>query len=256
MISAGQLEGKVAVITGAGAGIGRASAVLFAAEGATVVCMDRDRKSIDELTAQIASSGGSAHGICADVSQSCEVTQAIRRTLDRYGKLDILFNVAGIVPHGKVHEISESDWDQTFSVNAKSVYLTCHAVVPHMLERHGGVILNVASATVLRNVSDRACYSASKGAVLALSKSMAFDYVRDNIRVNCLCPGTIDTPSLQDRLAAFPDPEQARKDFVARQPMGRFGTADEVAQAALYLCSDKAAFVTGMAFSIDGGFAL
>lgn len=256
MTSAGQLEGKVAVITGAGAGIGRASARLFATEGATVVCTDRDETSAAEVAAQITASGGSALAIFADVSQAIDVDQAVQRTLAQCGHIDILFNVAGVVPHGKIHEISESEWDRSFAVNAKSVFLMCRAVVPHMLERQGGVILNVASATVLRSVSDRACYSASKGAVLALSRSMAFDYVRDNIRVNCLCPGTIDTPSLQDRLAAFPDPQQARKNFIARQPMGRFGTPEEVAHAALYLCSEKAGFITGMAFSIDGGFAL
>jgi NAD(P)-dependent dehydrogenase (short-subunit alcohol dehydrogenase family) len=136
------------------------------------------------------------------------------------------------------------------------MYLFCHAVIPEFRRQGGGVILNTASATAFRAVPDRACYTATKAAVVGLTKSLALDYVRDNIRVNCLCPGTIDTPSLAQRLAAFPDPEEARKTFIARQPMGRFGTAEEIAEAALYLVSPQAAFVTGSAFSIDGGFSI
>lgn len=256
MTAAGQLKSKVAIVTGAGAGIGRASALLFAREGASVVCVDRDAKSIEALAEEIIAAGAAAMAAESDVSNSGDVSRVVAETIRQYGRIDILFNVAGVVPHGKIHEIDEGDWDRTMEVNVKSVYLFSKAVVPQMLQRKTGVILNVASATVLRIVPDRACYSASKGAVLALSKSMALDYVRANIRVNCLCPGTIETPSLEQRLAAFPDPSEARRNFIARQPMGRFGTAEEVAEAALYLCSDKAAFVTGMAFSIDGGFAL
>jgi NAD(P)-dependent dehydrogenase (short-subunit alcohol dehydrogenase family) len=133
--------------------------------------------------------------------------------------------------------------------------LYCHDLIPIFL-KSGGVILNTSSATVLRQVKDRAAYTTSKGAVLALTRAMAFDYVENNIRVNCLCPGTIDTPSLQKRLSAFPDLDEARKQFIARQPIGRLGTAEEVAEAAVYLCSAESGFVTGMAFSIDGGFAL
>jgi meso-butanediol dehydrogenase/(S,S)-butanediol dehydrogenase/diacetyl reductase len=251
-----QLQGRVAIITGAGAGIGRASALLFAREGARVACVDRDSAAIGSLVEEITSEGLSAGAAVADVSSSADVAQLVRDTLRQFGHIDILFNVAGIVPHGKIHQTNEDDWDRAMDVNTKSVYLLSHAVVPHMLERKSGVILNTASATVLRNVPDRACYSASKAAVLALSRSMALDYVGNNIRVNCLCPGTIDTPSLHARLAAFPDPEEARANFIARQPMGRFGTAEEIAEAALYLVSEKAAFVTGIAFSIDGGFTL
>jgi meso-butanediol dehydrogenase/(S,S)-butanediol dehydrogenase/diacetyl reductase len=251
-----QLEGKVAIITGAGAGIGRASALLFAREGARVACIDRDSKSLGSLVEELTDQGLSAAAAVADVSSSADVAHVIQDTLRQFSHIDILFNVAGIVPHGKIHQTDEAEWDRAMEVNAKSVYLFCHAVVPQMLEQKSGVILNTASATVLRNVPDRACYSASKAAVLALSRSMALDYVRDNIRVNCLCPGTIDTPSLHGRLSAFADPGEARRNFIARQPMGRFGAAEEVAEAALYLVSDKASFVTGAAFSIDGGFTL
>jgi len=256
MTKARQLEGKVAIVTGAGAGIGRASAILFAREGARVACIDLDADAIAELVAEITAEENSAAAAVADVSNSSDVSRVVADAIKQFEGVDILFNVAGIVPHGKIHETSEDEWDRAMDINAKSVYLFSRAVVPHMLASKGGVILNTASATVLRNVPERACYSATKAAVLALTRSMALDYVRDGIRVNCVCPGTIDTPSLQGRLAAFPDPEEARRNFIARQPMGRFGTTEEIAEAALYLCSDKASFVTGIAFSIDGGFTI
>ena len=179
-----------------------------------------------------------------------------RTAIERFGRVHILFNNAGIVPPGKVDTIEEDQWDRAMVINVKSIYLFCHALVPHFKEHGGGVILNTASATALRPVVDRACYTATKAAVVGLTKSMALDYVRDNIRVNCLCPGTIDTPSLAQRIAAFPDPVEARKNFIARQPMGRFGTAEEISRAALYLVSDDAAFITGTAFAIDGGFSI
>ena len=251
-----RLKGKVAIITGAAAGIGRASAKLFAREGAGVVAVDLDRKGTEAIVDEIANDAGKAVAIAADVSEKASALEIVRRTRERFGRVDILFNNAGIVTPGKIHETTEAEWDRAMAINVKSVYLLCHEVVPLFLERGSGVILNTASATALRSVTDRAAYSASKGAVIALTRSMALDYVKNNIRVNCLCPGTIDTPSLAQRLAAFADPAEARKQFVARQPMGRLGTAEEVAQAALYLVSDESGFVTGTAFSIDGGFTV
>jgi NAD(P)-dependent dehydrogenase (short-subunit alcohol dehydrogenase family) len=251
-----RLKGKVAIVTGAAAGIGRASALLFAQEGASVAAVDLDRDGSETLVSEVIKAGGRALAIAGDVSRLTDVQSIVRQTRQHFGRLDILFNNAGIVPHGKIHEIAEADWDRAMAINVKSMYLLCHEVVPLFLEQGSGVILNTSSATALRSVVDRAAYNASKGAVLALTRSMALDYVKNNIRVNCLCPGTIDTPSLGKRLSAFADPAEARREFVARQPMGRLGTAEEVAHAALYLVSDAAAFVTGTAFSIDGGFAI
>lgn len=251
-----RLAGKVAIITGAAAGIGRASALLFAREGAKVAVVDMDEAGIQTLVEGVSRSGGEALPVRADVSKSDESQRLVQAVLERFGRVDILFNNVGIVPHGKIHTTSESEWDRTMTVNVKSMYLLCREVVPLFLRQGGGVILNTSSATALRSVPDRVAYSTSKGAVLALTRSMAVDYVRDHIRVNCLCPGTVDTPSFRQRMAAFPDPEEALQQFVARQPMGRLGTAEEIAQAALYLVSDEAQFVTGAAFSIDGGMAI
>jgi meso-butanediol dehydrogenase/(S,S)-butanediol dehydrogenase/diacetyl reductase len=251
-----RLPGKVAIVTGAAAGIGRASALLFAQEGASIAAVDLDRVGCAALVSEIVKAGGRAAAIVGDVSRAADAQRIVKEARQHFGQLDILFNNAGVVPHGKVHETTEGEWDRAMAINVKSMYLLCHEVVPLFLEQGRGVILNTSSATALRSVPDRATYSASKGAVLALTRSMALDYVKNNIRVNCLCPGTIDTPSLGQRLAAFADPAGARRQFIARQPMGRLGTAEEVAQAALYLVSDDAGFVTGAAFSIDGGFAI
>ena len=251
-----QLQDKVAIITGAGAGIGRTCCLLFAAEGAKVVAVDLDPAALKSVAEDVEHTGGEILAIRADVSRASDVERVVSVASENFPAIHILFNNAGIVPHGKIHQTTEQDWDHTMAVNVKSMYLMSHAVIPIFLKHGSGVILNTSSATALRSVVDRAAYSASKGAVLALTKSMAIDYVRDGIRVNCLCPGTIDTPSLHQRLAAFADPEEARRQFIARQPMGRLGTAEEVAKAALFLVSEDAGFVTGTAFSIDGGFTV
>jgi len=251
-----RLHDKTVIITGAAAGIGAASAELFTSEGAIVVAVDLDRTRLDGLSARIVNAGGACLAIRGDVSQRDDVHQVIETAIEHFGRVNILFNNAGIVSTGKVDAIDEEQWDRAMAINVKSMYLFSHALVPHFKKNGGGIILNTASATALRAVVDRACYTATKAAVVGQTKSMALDYVRDNIRVNCLCPGTIDTPSLAQRIAAFPDPAEARKNFIARQPMGRFGTVEEIARAALYLVSDDAAFVTGMAFAIDGGFSI
>jgi NAD(P)-dependent dehydrogenase (short-subunit alcohol dehydrogenase family) len=251
-----KLANKTAIITGAAAGIGAASAALFASEGARIVAVDIDRERLGHVSSRLEKGGATCLAISADVSQRSDVENVLRSAIETFGQIDILFNNAGIVPTGKLEVTSEKQWDSAMAINLKSMYLFCHGVIPKMKAQGGGVILNTASATALRAVVDRACYTATKAAVIGLTKSMAVDYVRDNIRVNCLCPGTVETPSLAGRLAAFADPEQARKDFIARQPMGRFGTAEEIAQAALYLVSPESQFVTGVAFPIDGGLSI
>jgi meso-butanediol dehydrogenase / (S,S)-butanediol dehydrogenase / diacetyl reductase len=251
-----KLEGKTAIITGAAAGIGAASAALFAREGAKIVAVDIDRERLDQVSGQIERAGGDCLAVTADVSQRDAVQNTLRSGTEKFGRIDILFNNAGIVPAGKVETISEEQWDRAMAINVKSMYLFCHEVIPIFRALGGGVILNTASATALRAVVDRACYTATKAAVIGLTKSMALDCVGDNIRVNCVCPGTVDTPSLAQRLAAFPHPDEAREDFIARQPMRRFGTAEEIAQAALYLVSHESEFVTGVAFAIDGGLSI
>jgi NAD(P)-dependent dehydrogenase (short-subunit alcohol dehydrogenase family) len=252
-VTALRLERKIAIITGAAAGIGRAATLAYVREGAQVVAVDHDDLSLSGLASQAANR---VTPVVADVSLAPDVERAVAIAIESFGRVDILFNNAGIVPHGKIHETTETEWDHVMSVNVKSMYLFSHRVIPGFLRQGGGVILNTSSASALRQVKDRAAYSASKGAVLALTKSMAFDYAQNNIRVNCLCPGTIDTPSLRRRLDAFPDPAEARRQFVGRQPIGRLGTTEEVAEAAVYLASAAAGFVTGIAFSIDGGFSL
>jgi NAD(P)-dependent dehydrogenase (short-subunit alcohol dehydrogenase family) len=251
-----KLANRVAVITGAAAGIGRATSLVFAQEGARVAAVDIDPERLDSLVKEIDSFGGKAKTFVADVSQSSDVDTAVSSVLTSFGRIDILFNNAGFVPTGKIHETSESEWDRSMTVGVKSLYLFSRRVVPIFQKQGGGVILNMSSAVVFRSVPDRAAYAATKGAVLALTRCMALDYVKDKIRVNCMCPGTIDTPSLRGRLKALGNPETVLKQFEARQPMGRLGTAEEIAGAALYLVSDDASFVTGAAFSIDGGFSL
>jgi NAD(P)-dependent dehydrogenase (short-subunit alcohol dehydrogenase family) len=248
-----KLEGKTAIITGAAAGIGAASASLFAREGANVIAVDIDHTTLRKATEAI---GSRCISIQADVSHRADVERVVAQTMERFGRLDILFNNAGIVPTGKIDATNEETWDRTMAINVKSMYLFCQATIPIFKKQGGGVILNTASATALRAVVDRACYTTSKAAIVGLTKSLAIDHATDNIRVNCLCPGTVDTPSLADRIAAFPDPVEARKRFIARQPLGRFGTAEQIAAAALYLVSDDTAYVTGVAFPIDGGLSI
>lgn len=250
------LHEKVIVVTGAGAGIGRASCLLFAQNGATVVPIDVDGAAVVRVADELRALGGKADAVPADVSDRAAVDAVVERVLSTFSRIDVLFNNAGVVPTGKLHELTETEWDRTFAINVKSVFLFCRAVVPIMQRQGGGCILNMSSATALRSVPDRAAYNASKAAVLALTRSMAVDYAGNRIRVNCLCPGTTDTPSFRQRFSAVADADAALKRFVARQPLGRLGTAEEIAEAALYLISDAASFVTGTALAIDGGMSL
>ena len=247
-----RLEEKTAIVTGAGAGIGEATALLFAQNGAKVVCTDISDSGL-RVASTIQSLGGESIFVKGDISETDVAQQIVSDALDTYGQLDVLVNNAGIVIPGRVDNTSPEDWDRTMAVNVRGVYLLSKYAVPH-LRKTQGAIINVASAVALMGAKDRAAYTASKGALVSLTRAMAVDYMEDKIRVNCICPGTTDTPSLKDRLAKFPDPEAARKQFIDRQPLRRFGRPEEIAEVILYLAT--AEFCTGTCLSVDGGMAI
>jgi 2-keto-3-deoxy-L-fuconate dehydrogenase len=245
---AGRLAGKTAFITAAGQGMGRAAALAFAKEGARVWASDLKPKPLDEIEGK--------EGIrtrVLDVTDEAAIAKAAKEV----GDIDVLFNCAGIVQNGSILDASPKDWDLGFDVNVKSMYLVSRAFLPGMLRKGGGSIINMASvASSLRGLPNRFVYGASKAAVIGLTKAIAADFVKQGVRCNCIAPGTVDTPSLQGRINTYADPVQARKDFVARQPMGRLGTVDDITGILVYLASDESLFATGNAFSIDGGMTI
>ena len=245
----GKLDGRTALITGAGSGIGEAMARLFAQEGARVVLSDVDGAAVSAVAAQV---GGLA--VRTDVSRAAEVRAMIDFALDRHGRLDVLCNNAGIGVAAVCHETSEEDWERVMAVDLTGVFLGCKYAIPHMLAQGGGVICNTASAAGQVGVLNRAAYCAAKAGVLGLTKSIAIDYAERGIRCNALVPATVESPWIEKIVAQQPDPAAQRKLMAARQPIGRMGRPDEIARAALYLCSDDSAFVTGTGLVIDGGF--
>lgn len=251
-----RLKDRVTVITGAGAGIGRASSVAFGREGARVVCSDLDPATGEETAALVRAAGAEAVFVRADAADDREVAALVRAAVERFGRLDVYFANAGIVPNGTVLDCTPEDWERAMRVNAGSVYLACRHAIPVMRQQGGGSIVCTASVAGIVGVRNRAAYSASKAAVVGLVKSVAIDFVAEGIRINAICPGTVDTPSLQARLRATGDYERALREFVARQPMGRLGTAEEIAALAVYLASDESAYMTGTALTIDGGLSL
>ena len=239
-------KGKRAFVTAGAAGIGRASAIAFAREGATVFATDIDEKGL----AQLAKDSG-AEVAKLDVRDSAAVAAMAKRV----GKIDILLNAAGFVHNGTVLECSDDDWDFSFDINVKSMHRTIGAFLPGMLEAGHGSIVNISSAAgVFKAAPNRYVYGATKAAVAALTRAVATDFITKGIRCNCICPGTIETPSMLNRAAAAGP--GGREMFVSRQPMGRLGTAEEIALLAVYLASDESAFTTGVAHVIDGGWTL
>jgi 2-keto-3-deoxy-L-fuconate dehydrogenase len=241
-----RLKGKRAFVTAAAAGIGRASAIVFAREGAHVVATDVDEKGLAALTAE---------GVAEVARLDARDTAAVDAMAKRVGAVDILLNAAGFVHNGTVLDCSEADWDFSFDLNVKSMHRTIRAFLPLMLEGGGGSIINIASAAgVFKAAPNRYVYSATKAAVAALTRAVAADFIARGIRCNAICPGTIETPSMLGRAAALG--AGGREMFVSRQPMGRLGTAEEIALLAVYLASDESAFTTGVAHIIDGGWTL
>ncbi|MDR3174197.1 MAG: SDR family oxidoreductase [Treponema sp.] len=243
---------KVAIVTGAGKGIGEETALQLARTG-IAVCCNSVSDSGAETAEKIIREGGKALFVSGNVSKIGDVSRIVAETVRVLGGIDILVNNAGIVIPGTVENTTLEDWNATLAVNVTGVFLMSQAALPHIIERKG-TIVNNASSVALKGVKDRFAYTASKGAVAALTRSMAVDLIGCGVRVNCVCPGTTFTPSLDGRLAQFDDYDKTKKDFIARQPMGRFGTAGEIARAIVFLIED--AFCTGTILSVDGGMTM
>ena len=249
------LNGKVAVVTGGGSGIGQAISALFGRQGAQVVVLDRDAQAASDTAASINAGGGIAGVAECDVSDAARVKATFDAIVARTGRLDILINNAGVAHVGNIEGTAEEEFDRLYRVNVKGVFLCSQAAVPVMVKQGGGVILNMASIVSFVGVADRFAYSMTKGAVLTMTKSVAIDYIKHGVRCNCICPARIHTPFVDGFVKKnYPGREEAvLQELSEYQPMGRMGTPDEVAHLALYLCSDEASFVTGQAYPLDGG---
>ena len=239
----GRLAGKTALLTAAGQGIGRATAERFLAEGAEVIATDVRAELLAGLDCR---------------TETLDVTDkaAITALIGGLPRLDVLFNCAGFVHHGTILECRDDEWDFSFNLNTRSMFWTMQAALPQMVAQGGGAIVNMSSvASSLKGAPNRFIYGATKAAVIGMTKAVAADFIAAGVRCNAICPGTVDSPSWEARVAAADDPEQARRDFIARQPMGRVGTPDEIAVLAVYLASDEAAFTTGTVSIVDGGWS-
>jgi meso-butanediol dehydrogenase / (S,S)-butanediol dehydrogenase / diacetyl reductase len=249
-----RFRGKVVIVTGAGSGIGRATALAFAREGAAVGVADRGRAKAEGVAAEATAAGARALALECDVSQAGDCESAVKATETAFGPLEILVNNAGIGTTGTALTTGEADFEKLLTVNVKGTYLMSRAALAVMVPRKRGVIVNAGSIAGLRAVPDRAAYVTTKFAVVGLTKAMALDHVKDGIRVNAVCPGTTLTPWIDERLAEAPDRDAAMAALVARQPMGRLGSAEEMAAAYLFLASDESSFTTGITLVVDGGF--
>ena len=245
----GRLENKNIIVTAAGQGIGKATAIAFHNEGANVTATDLNEKTLTDLNKEFPK-------IKVFTLDSTD-NAAIKTFADNMSKVDVLFNAVGFVHHGTILDCEEKDWDFSFNVNIKSMYFMIKSIIPKMLDQKKGSIINIASvASSLKGVPNRFVYGASKAAIIGLTKSIAADFVKQNIRCNAIAPGTVFTPSWEDRVKQSADPVKAKKDFIARQAMGRLGTAEEIASMAVYLAGDESSFTTGNTFSVDGGMTI
>lgn len=249
-----RLKDKIAIITGAGTGIGRACAELFAAEGARVALAGRRRERIDQVAAAIRSRGGQALAVEADISRAGDVGRLVEKTLGEFGGIHILVNSAGVLFIGTAEETSEGDWDSVLDINLKGTFLVSRAVLPAMRRAGGGSIVNISSILGLVGMKNRAAYAASKGGVTLLTKAMALDHAGEGIRVNCICPAIVETELLTELWSRAPDPEALRRARTEQLPLGRIGTPRDVAAMALFLASAESSWVTGGAFPVDGGY--
>ncbi len=248
-----RLQQKVSLVTGAGAGIGRATAQLFAREGAIVVAVDKDPEALEETRSHIEQVGGICYAQVADVSQEGQVADALSTTVQELGSLDILCNNAGISKLKPITEMSELEWDTILGVNLKGVFFNCKHAIPHMVQQGGGVIVNVASELAIMAQPFYGAYCASKGGVLALTRVLALEWVDQGIRVNAVCPGPVQTALLEAEFQIASDPEAERKSLVKSIPAGRLGAPKDIAQAILFLASEESQFMHGAALTVDGG---
>ncbi len=245
-----KFNNKVVIITGGGSGIGRAAAELFARRGAGIVVADYNAENAAQVVNDIKTSGAKALSVEVDISKAGMVADMVQKTLDYFGGIDILFNNAGILLPGSVLDLTEKDWSRVISVNLTGVYLCSRAVLPHMIKRGGGSIINASSSTGAHDaIENAAAYVSSKGGVAMLTKAMALDHIRENIRVNAICPGPTDTPMLR---SFFSSPEEVMK-FGESFPIGRLGQPEELAKVVLFLASDEASYITGALIAADGG---
>jgi NAD(P)-dependent dehydrogenase (short-subunit alcohol dehydrogenase family) len=248
-----RLANKVAIVTGSGSGIGRASALLFAREGAQVVVVDIDEKDAAQTGEDAKQSGGSVLVLEADVSNQRSCVSIVAKTIEAYGRVDILFNNAGVASFKPVVETDEAEIDYVLGTNVKSVFFLSQAAIPPMKRQGNGSIINNASITGIVGAPGMAAYATSKGAIITLTRTMALEHAEDGIRVNCICPASIDTRMLRQALGRTTDPDYARSQNIKRHPLGRLGTPEDIAYFALFLASDESSFVTGGTHVVDGG---
>jgi NAD(P)-dependent dehydrogenase (short-subunit alcohol dehydrogenase family) len=246
-----RLKNKIAIVTGAGSGIGRACALALAREGAKVALVGRRQQRLDAVAREI---GDSALVLAADISKKLEIDRVVEQTVGRFGGLNVLLNNAGVLHVGNAEEITEAQWDETFNINVRGLWLLSRAVLPHMRKAGGGSIINIASVLGINGARNRASYAPSKGAVVVLTKCMAIDHGQENIRVNAICPAFVETDLTAAIIQKAPDPEAVRRERISVHPIGRLGKPEDIAGLAVYLASDESSWVTGAVFPVDGGY--